>query len=142
MYLERPSVRGIGKPIGPTPSRSTEQYSTYSYQCTRVIMTTGYCLQLLYKIKCETSARGGCRLLKLLIYYVSSKASKATTTTDCLEVTRNKRTVHRNSPECSARSDCCYCFVHKGMISTSLKSFHSTDYKTESLQSHGWTCLV
>ena len=88
------------------------------------------------------TARGGCRLLKLLIYYVSSKASKATTTTDCLEVTRNKRTVHRNSPECSARSGCCYCFFPKGMISTSLKSFHSTDYKAESLQSHGWTCLV
>ena len=28
------------------------------------------------------------------------------------------------------------------MISTSLKSFHRTDYKAESLQSHGWTCLV
>ena len=54
------------------------------------------------------TARGVCRLLKLLIYYVSSKASKDTITTDCLEVTRIKRTVHTNSPGCSVRAGCCY----------------------------------
>ena len=44
------------------------------------------------------AAPEGCGLLKLLVFYVSSKASKATITTDCLEATRNKRTGFRNLP--------------------------------------------
>jgi hypothetical protein len=34
-----------------------------------------------------------------------------------------------------------FCFP-KGMISTSLKSFHRTNYTAGSLQSHGWTCRM
>ena len=44
----------------------------------------------------------GCGLLKLLVFYGSSKASKATTTTDCLEATGIKRIGFENLPECSA----------------------------------------
>jgi hypothetical protein len=42
-------------------------------------------------------------LLKLLVFYVSSKASKAMITTDFLGATGIKRIGFRNLPECSAR---------------------------------------
>jgi hypothetical protein len=44
----------------------------------------------------------GCRLLKPFVFYVWSKPSKATTTTDCLEATGIKRIGFGNLPECSA----------------------------------------
>ena len=45
------------------------------------------------------TARGGRRLLKRLIHYVSSKPSTYTITTDCLAVTCSRRTGHTHSQD-------------------------------------------